>query len=69
MRKSDAVAFYGTQKKLAAELGRVQATVAHWGDVVPLQYAYRLEKMTGKKLRIDPSLYPDLSPASGEKRP
>lgn len=62
MRKSDAVAFYGTQKKLADAIGRVQGTVAHWGDAVPLQYAYMLEKMTGKKLRIDPSLYPNLPP-------
>jgi len=61
MRKADAVSHFGTQQKLAEALGRSQSTVAGWGEVVPLDCAFLLEKLTRKNrdpLKVDLSLYP-----------
>lgn len=61
MRKSDAIAHFTTQQKLADHLGLAQSTVAGWGPVVPLDWAFVLEKTT--ELKVDYALYPKL-PAS-----
>lgn len=62
MRKSDAIAYYGTQQKLGEAVGRAQNTVAGWGEVVPIGFACLLEKGTSRRLKVDVSLYPDLPP-------
>lgn len=53
MTKQDAIAYYGTQAKLAAALNLKQPTIAGWDDV-PLEHQYYLEKITGGALRADP---------------
>lgn len=63
MRKSDAVAFFGNQQRLADTLERAPSTISEWPEVVPLDAAFILEEITRcsrKRLRIDPSLYPKL---------
>jgi hypothetical protein len=63
MRKSDAIAHYGSQQRLADALERAPSTISEWPEVVPLEPALILEYMTrGKRnaLRIDPALYPKL---------
>lgn len=59
MRKADAVSYYGSVTKLAAELGRVQSTVSEYPDPLPLEAAMLVEKLTKGKLKVDYSLYPD----------
>ncbi|MER2492339.1 Cro/CI family transcriptional regulator [Catenovulum sediminis] len=56
MKKSDAIAYFGTQKKLADALGISQPAVAYWGEEVPQLQAYRLEKITNGKLKADEDL-------------
>jgi hypothetical protein len=63
MRKADAVAHFQTQLNLARAVRRAASTVSEWGDVVPLEDAWLLERLTeklppAKRLKIDPSLYP-----------
>lgn len=60
MRKADAVSYFKTQQKLADAVKRSQSTVAGWGEVVPLDHAFVLEKLTGGKLKVNPALYPKL---------
>lgn len=65
MRKSVAIAYFGSQQKLAEAVNRSTSTVAEWPDTVPLEHAFVLERITrGKKnaLKIDPELYPKLPP-------
>jgi hypothetical protein len=60
MLKKDAISYYGTQQKLADAVERSQSTVAEWGEVVPLEHAFVLERLTrGRKnaLKVDLSLY------------
>ena len=35
MNKADVIAFFGSQKQVAAALGISDAAVCQWGDVVP----------------------------------
>lgn len=62
MLKSDAISYFGTQQKLADAVQRSASTVSEWGEVVPLEPALILERITGKKLKLDPALYPKLPP-------
>lgn len=63
MKKSDAIAYFGNQQKLAEAVNRSQGTVAEWPDTVPLEHAFVLERITRKRLRVDFALYPNI-PAS-----
>lgn len=73
MRKSDALAHFGTQQRLADAIGRVQSTVSEWGEAIPLEDAYILERLTerlapSKRLKIDPNLYPRVQKILRERR-
>lgn len=57
MKKTDAVAFFGTQTALAQTLGVTQAAVAQWGEVIPEKQALRLERLTEGALKYNPDLY------------
>lgn len=59
MLKAQAIAHFGTQAKLADQVGRAESTVSEWPDVLPLHAALVVEKLTGGKLLIDWSMYPD----------
>ena len=57
MHKSEAVSYFGTQKKLADALGIKQGSVSGWKDLVPIGRALQLEKLTRRRLKVDLSLY------------
>ena len=52
MTKDEALAHYGTQRKLAAALGVSQASVSTWKRI-PAIHQVRLEILTRKKLKAD----------------
>ena len=60
MKKSDAVDYFGSQRKLAAALGISQPAVSQWGEQVPERFAYRLQLMTENALVYDPYDYAPL---------
>lgn len=57
MYKSDAVAYYGTQEKLANTLRIKQGAVSQWDEIIPEKQAMRLERITNGALKYDPTLY------------
>ncbi len=57
MRKSDAIAYFKTQTKLAAAARVTKSAVSQWGEWVPEAKAYRLQSLTRGKLKVVPSAY------------
>lgn len=57
MLTKDAIAFFGTQAKLARALGITRQSLKSWGDVVPLARQYQLERLTDGRLKA-----PDVQP-------
>jgi len=58
MRRADVIAhFGGTRAKAAKALGITEAALSLWGEVVPEGRAYKIESMTNRKLKVDPTLY------------
>lgn len=53
MKKDEAIAYYGTQIKLAQALGISQAAISKWPDKVPLLRQYQIERLTGGALKVD----------------
>lgn len=64
MRKADAIGHFGSGQAVAEALGITKGAVSQWGDVVPEGSAYKLQVITGGKLRVDQSMYP-VPPRSG----
>ncbi len=52
MKKSDAVAHYGTAAELARALGISRQAVHFWRDDVPELYQYKLQYLTNGALRV-----------------
>lgn len=51
MKKSDAIHYFGTAAELARVLGISKSAISMWGENVPARSSYRLELMTGGKLK------------------
>lgn len=67
MYKKDVLAHYNhRQANVARALGISNAAVWAWGDIIPESKAYRLERITGGTLRVDPSLYEKPAKSSHE---
>jgi predicted transcriptional regulator len=57
MRKQTALDHFHSQTAIAKALGITKSAVSQWKDVIPERMAYRLERATRRKLRVDRSLY------------
>jgi transcriptional repressor of cell division inhibition gene dicB len=58
MKTKAVLAFFdGNQRQISRVLGITPPSVCEWGDVVPEVHAYRLERITGGKLKADHALY------------
>lgn len=58
MQKSAVLAFFDdNQSAVARALGITRASVNAWDDLIPELRAYRLERVTKGKLKVDPKLY------------
>lgn len=58
MKKTAAIAHFGSAKALADALEISKGAVSQWDDAVPEGSAYKLQVITGGKLRVDESMYP-----------
>ena len=57
MKKSDAVAFYGSLPAVAQAAGVTRQASEAWGRVIPLRTARWLELYTNHAIQVDPSCY------------
>lgn len=57
MLKKDVLAHFETQSAAARALGISHVAVGKWPEVVPEGSAYKLQVITGGKLRVNPDLY------------
>lgn len=57
MRKKDVVEHFGSVVATAEELGVTSQAVSQWGEIIPERMAYRVEKRTRGKFKVDPALY------------
>ncbi|MDO1509499.1 MULTISPECIES: Cro/CI family transcriptional regulator [Neisseria] len=57
MLTKDVIDFYGTKIAVARALGISPSAVTQWKEIVPEKQAYRIQRMTGGKLKINPRLY------------
>lgn len=53
MKKTDAIAYFGTPTAVARALGIFPAAVYQWGENVPPRRAYELEKITDGALKAN----------------
>jgi DNA-binding transcriptional regulator YdaS (Cro superfamily) len=56
MFKDTAIAYYGTQEKLAAVLGIKQAAIPQWGEIIPEKQAMKLSLITKGTLKYNSAL-------------
>jgi transcriptional repressor of cell division inhibition gene dicB len=52
MKTDQAAAHFGSKTALARLLDVSPQAVSQWGDIIPINHALRLEKMSGKKLKL-----------------
>lgn len=57
MKTSDVLNFYGTQTRVAAELGIDQSSVSGWGDYPPGLRQLQIERLTKGKLKAEPDCF------------
>ncbi|OSI18398.1 hypothetical protein BV912_09900 [Neisseria dumasiana] len=57
MLTKDVIDFYGTKIAVARALGISPSAVTQWKEIVPEKQAYRIQRMMGGKLKINPRLY------------
>lgn len=57
MKRDAALKLYVTEVEVARALGVSRQAVEQWGPVVPLASAYRLEVISGRRLKVDLRLY------------
>ena len=52
MKKSDAIKFYRSQRKVAEILDISEAAVSRWGEDIPIKHAWRLERASKGDLKM-----------------
>ena len=57
MLKQDVVKFFGGVTRTSEALGVKHQAVSQWGRVVPERMAYRAERASKGKLKVDPKHY------------
>lgn len=57
MTKEQAIKHFGTQQALADALGVRSPTISGWRNGIPHIHQLRLERMTRRKLKADPSVW------------
>lgn len=57
MKKTDVIAFYGTQTAVARAAGVTVSAVSQWPELIPERMAWRLQYATTGRLRVNPQDY------------
>lgn len=55
VKKSDVLEYFGGVSKAANALGITRSAVSQWDETIPESSAYKLESLTGGKLKACPS--------------
>ena len=50
MKTADAIDHFGNKNKLAKVLGLHRSTVGRWGEIVPINHAWQIERISGGKV-------------------
>ena len=58
MYKSDVLKHFKNGAAAGRALGVTKSAVSQWKEVIPEAVAYRAQRVTRGKLKVDPSLYP-----------
>ena len=58
MKKSDALSYFGNNRKIAQILGLSDAAITAWGEQIPELRARQLEEITQGALKFDRSQSP-----------
>ena len=53
MKTADAIAYFGSQSRLAKEIDISQPAISKWGEDVPTLRAFQIQILTGGKLKAD----------------
>ncbi len=53
MKKTEVIAFFGSQEATGEALGITQAAVSQWPSVVPITRQYQIEVITRGKLKVE----------------
>lgn len=57
MKKDAVIKHFGSRVKTALAVGVTKQAVSGWGQVIPEGMAYKIQVLTGGKLRVNPALY------------
>ncbi len=58
MRKQTVLDHFKTRTAIARALGITKSAVSQWKEeLIPEHHAYRLQRITRRKLKVDPSMY------------
>lgn len=58
MTKTDAIAFFGSQKALCAAIQRAKSTVSAWPEQLPRGVQFEIQVKTQGQLTADPEFFP-----------
>ena len=57
MKKADVVAYYGSNNKTSKNIGLTRQAVDFWGEIIPITWAVKLDKLTDGELKFEKELY------------
>jgi hypothetical protein len=61
MKKSEIIAYFGSQRRLGNAINVRQATISQWPeDAVPGHWQLIIERLTNRKLKATPEAYKDV---------
>lgn len=68
MLKNDVIQHFGSLSNAARALNLSRASVTQWSAIIPQKQAFRVERLSGGKLKVDMDLYEVKKEASQMKR-
>lgn len=57
MYKRDVLSHYGTLVELAKILNISPSAISQWKEIIPERQAYRIQRLSGNVLTVNPELY------------
>jgi hypothetical protein len=57
MKKKDVIARYGSNNKTSKVIGLTRQAVDAWGEIIPVDWALKFDKMTNGELKFEKEMY------------